>query len=121
MTAYMNSNATPAEHYAQHGELPEKVILDLIERADAVSEDRLSGVGVYIDEARGFFPAEDCLQEIIKRLEALVSCVRGDNRIEVNAIIERTIDLQGELSTDADCGRDELDKAYACLDAILPK
>ena len=69
----------------------------------------------HIQEAKGSFPDEDCLQALIDECREL-----GQGRVtkaEVLALCEKLEELQSSLARDAEYGLDELQKAERLLNA----
>lgn len=84
----------------------------------AEAEDKTEAVDdacSHIQEAKGSFPGEDCLQALIDECKAL-----GQGRVtkaEVLALCEKLEELQSSLARDAEYGLDELQQAERLLNA----
>jgi hypothetical protein len=70
---------------------------------------RENDIAAYIQEARGCFPAEDCLQDLIDQCRAMTRArVTKADLLEFLAKLENT---QSELASAGEYGADELRKA----------
>lgn len=84
----------------------------------AEAEDKTGAVDdacSHIQEAKGSFPGEDCLQALIDECRGL-----GQGRVtkaEVLALCEKLEELQSSLARDAEYGLNELQKAERLLNA----
>ena len=82
----------------------------------AEAEDKTGAVDdacSHIQEAKGSFPGEDCLQALIDECREL-----GQGRVtkaEVLALCEKLEELQSSLARDAEYGLDELQQAERLL------
>lgn len=102
------SNLSPAEEYRLNGTLSCETIETLLEshaKFEAVQD-----VG-NLDEARGCFPEEDCLQEHIEDLRRVAKGMRGDNRALLLGLAEELEDTQAEIAVASEYGISEI-KAY---------
>ena len=107
---------TPRENLKLHGALPAGQLEDLIDWHERTED--VGDVACHLDEARGQYPAEDFLADVIERLHTLAKRVRGDNRSDLLAIIESLDDVAQTTFNAADYGRSELSKAKASLEAL---
>jgi hypothetical protein len=87
-----------------------ELMLDALDQAES-GGDAL----VYVQEARGSFPKEDCLHDHISALQALAKHVRGENREELKKIIANLEERQSELGRDAEYGLEQLTLAGRAL------
>lgn len=106
-------NYTPAEYLKLHGTLPVCVIEEILDKQDQIQD--LDGIEAHIQEGMTALTAEDMLAEQVSRLNALAKRLRGDNKQELNAIIESVEDFLQCQFNQADYGRDELKKAIAAI------
>lgn len=112
----MLSNMSNREHFKLHGSLPAEVIEDLIEVAERADE--ASDIEAHLSEASAQYPGEDFLADVIRRLQIMVKHTRGDNRDEIESLVEDLDEIQTDTTNSADYGRDELKKAQTALDTI---
>jgi len=106
-------NATNAEVFRVQGTLPAErieALLDLETQANA-----LEAVSAHIDEAKGCFVAEDCLQAHLDDLRRLLKNMRGVNRAELACIIEQIELTQTELAREGEYGASELNEAQKLI------
>lgn len=71
----------------------------------------------HLSEAQGCFVGEDWADEPLQDLHALAKRLRGDNRAELDRIIESIEEVRREAVQNAEYGRDELRKALKLVDA----
>lgn len=106
-------NFSPEEYYRMHGKLEEShinLLLDSHGRLDSAPD-----VSIYISEARAQYPEEDFLQGVLERLGDLGKRLRGDNRAEVQSMIEELEQIQMDTRNSSEEGLDQLGKATAEL------
>lgn len=83
--------------------------------AGLIDAESTCSVRPHIEEARGCFPAEDCLQSEIESLRAFSRRLRGDNKAELQRILEALETRQTELWQSGEYGADELRQALEGL------
>lgn len=111
---YQYLSLSPAEHFRVHGTLPTNAIEDLLEAVK--SADVLDDIEAHIEEARGCFLEEDFGQRTKDRLHDLAKRLRGDNKLEVLAILEElTEDIDQEVKS-GEYGYDEFKKALGAIE-----
>lgn len=109
----MFSNMTARECFNLSGTLPAGEIERLLDIGDKFEEALESGAN--IEEAMAQYPDEDFARPIESRLQTLAKHLRGQNKEEMEQIIEALSDLSQEISNSAGYGLEELRKA---LDAL---
>lgn len=109
---------TPSETYRMYGALTRGQIENLIDTAESVES--ADGVDGYIDEARCMYPSEDFLEEPIKALNELAKGMRGEKRIEIEAIANQLREILTNTTNSSDYGREQLDKATTALAQLKP-
>jgi hypothetical protein len=110
---YINSNLTAKEALRLHGQLSEQHLESLLE-----SEEKLNAIddidGNLLD-ARGSYPDEDFLAEIIDRMQTFAKNLRGANKDTCLSIIEALDDIQTTTMHASDYGRSELSSALKVI------
>ncbi len=104
--SFRNSNTPMRDHFLLFGKLPDADIHELLNFHEKVGS--LEGLAGEICEAEGQFPAEDCLQVILKRLRTLEKNLRGANRESLREIIELAENTETELWQSAEYGIEKL-------------
>jgi hypothetical protein len=107
---------TDDEFYRLNGTLsPERIerLLDLTIHIDG------SNPSNYIEEATATFPKEDFLEAVLKKLNRIAKNVRGDNRTDINDVIETLEQLATDTYNTSEYGRSELDNALAVINKIF--
>lgn len=74
--------------------------------------------GLTTGDIRAGFPEEDCLTDILQRVQEMVSRTRGDNRAELKAIAELIVERESELARAAEYGANELDALENQLELV---
>lgn len=104
---------TNREYLSLHGTLSLDRIEALVEMEAVISGQE--GALNYIDEAKGSFPGEDFLNDIISNLRTLVKHLRGANKEELNGIIEKVEGLQTSTTHESEYGLEQLKAAKAMI------
>jgi hypothetical protein len=112
----MISNLTLAEHYRMYGTFSEEQVERVLAREEIDFDP--SGVQCRIEEAESGLYGEDFLAEHIQSLIDFKKRLRGQNKENLQTIIEKIESLAQELFNQGDYARMELREAYAALDAI---
>lgn len=110
---------SPAEHFRIYGTLPERQIEALLDKTAVLDSVTLSDIKSEIKEARGQFPEEDFLQDILNDLANLRKHVRGDNRDYLDTIIETVEERVGEINGSTEYGREKLDSITETVNRLL--
>jgi hypothetical protein len=114
---YINSNLTPREVLNLYGTLPAEMCEQLIDTHDEALAAK-DTVG-YIEEAKGCYPTEDCLNPVLELLNNLHRNLRkSDTKEALRFIIERAEELQSELSRSGEYGASELKNALDILESL---
>lgn len=107
------SNLSAQETYRMYGRITKEQMENLLDQSAAY--EGIDGIDAHISEAMCQYPAEDFLEGIKTRLNALQKNLRGANREELGGIIEALDDLAQTTFYAADYGRSELNKAEQAL------
>lgn len=100
----------PEEHYQAFGTVTEKQLEQLIDKSrllDAVPIYEIDGT---VSEVTGCFPEEDFLDTIVDRLTVLRKNLRGNNRNDIDEILEMLDTIITETQQSTEYGVDELRK-----------
>ena len=109
---YINSNMTNIEAFKLYGTLPADRIESILEAETQLSE--LQGIEGNLIDANSF-PAEDFLAEVISDLQTLKRGMRGNNRENLDAIIEKLEDIAQCTFNASEHGRSELQAALKAI------
>jgi len=109
------SNLTAAEVFRINGALPVELQETLLRKAEQLDEAR--ACVAHVQEAAGQYPDEDFLQDAISDLQTLAKRMRGDNRADLLALVEKLETIQTDAHNSTSYGLDELSKAESILDA----
>lgn len=114
---YINSNLTPAEVLNLYGTLPPDMCESLIDAKEDAQ--RAADTVANIEEAKGCYPSEDCLNPVLELLNNLHRNLRkSDTKDALKFIIDRAEDLQSELARSGEYGASELRSALDVLESI---
>ena len=114
---YINSNLTAREVLNLYGSLPPEMCEKAIDAQDDI--ERAKDTAGYIQEAKGCYPAEDCLNPVLELLNNLHRNLRkSDTKDALRFIIERAEELQSELSRSGEYGASELKNALDILESL---
>lgn len=102
-------NFSSREYLRLHGALPERHIEHLIDIETQFNESR--DVTPYLQEAKGSYPSEDFLEEVIEMSRALEKRLRGENRNSAALITIALEEVQTKVRGESEYGADELKKA----------
>lgn len=112
----MYTTLTPAERerHAYASGLPFAEVFGQLADLSEADENR-KGIDAHLDEARAQFPNEDFLCSVLDDLQGMAKRLRGDNRADLQRIIEALTEIQDSVARDSEYGVDELRKASAAL------
>lgn len=124
---YISSNLTPEEALRLHGRVSDEQMNELLETHAAY--EYVTGAAAHIEEARGGYVDEDflngplrSLEEHMRGLHVLLKKVRGENKEQVQQLIdslkETIIAIEGEKDEMVRSGEyslEELEKARKIL------
>ena len=105
-------NLTAEEEYYTTGVLTNKRQIERL--LDLDMKDTAAAI-VYIKEARGSFPAEDYLEEILHEFRAIVKLAKGETRARLERAVERLDEKTDALKQASEYGLAELRSAVAEL------
>ncbi len=104
---------TNREYLSLHSTLSLDRVEALVQMEDAISGQE--GAIIDIDEAKGCFPGEDFLNDIINNLRALCKHLRGANKEELKGIIEQVEELQASTTQGSEYGLEKLKEAKEAI------
>lgn len=108
----MFPNLSNTELFRMNGTLPSERIEGLLD-VEAVD---FEGARSHIEEARGQFPEEDALSDVLKELRAVAKAMReSGNKTRLESAIEALEEVEGRIQADTEYGRDELQNALGIL------
>ena len=105
-------NLTAEEEYHTTGVLVNKLQIERL--LDLDMKDTAAAI-VYIEEARGSFPAEDYLEGILHEFRAIVKLAKGETRVRLERAVERLDEKNNALKQASEYGLSELRSAVAEL------
>lgn len=112
------SNLTNSEYYKLNGTLSAERIESLLDIETINVKDVVSRASCYISEAIQPFSAEDFLSDVIKDVNRLIKDLRGNNRVELQRILENLDDVAQCTFNAVENSDDLLDKARHALDGL---
>ena len=112
----MGMSLTAEEQYRLHRCVYGENAIELLDLTEKVEE--LDGLDGTVREAKGQYPNEDFLQDVIRRLEVLGKTTRGENRNEVFAILSMVQEIQRDVHGSTEYGLSELEKVEKALEEL---
>jgi hypothetical protein len=104
------SNMTHAEYFYLNGKLSEQRTEQLLSALHDAQAFDVREYASYAQEAQSGFPEEDFLAEHTSDLHHFAKRLRGENKKELLAIIERLIQTESDVAQSGEYGYDQLRK-----------